>query len=166
MFGLDIVTFLLVVILILGVSGVAGMANWLLNHLILVFFLLMVKSVLTMGSGFFKENDHPSYYITQALIVLADVIRNGVFLYFASLLLSELFAGTLLDFIFQIFTLIIGGPLLLLASEGPMYLVYDLMDSPGPVKKDEAPDMSCFWFCVGMEAAAIVAMLLVYFIFL
>ena len=165
MFVFDILAFLLGAILVMGITGVIGMADWILSHLGIVFFLLILKSLLLMGSGFFEHNDHPSYYVTLTLIILADVIRNGVFLYFASLLLAGLFEGTLFDLILQLFVVLVGGSMLLFASEGPMYLVYDLMDDPTSSNNDP-PDMSCFWLCVGLEAVSIAAMLLVYFIFL
>lgn len=158
MLFLDSLTLLLVTVFALGVSGAAGVADWMLNHLALVFFLLVLKSLLVMGSGFFKENNHPSYYIALTLIILADMVRNGVFVYFASILLSELFSGSFFEFIFEIFALLIGGPMLFLASEGPMYIVYDMMDDPGPTR-NEPVDMSTFWLCIGLEALSIVAML-------
>lgn len=162
MFGFDL-TLILGTVLALAVSGAAGLADWLLNHLGLVFFLLVGKSLLLTAPGLFKREATPSHCVKSVLIILADAARNGVFLYIFSLLLSGLFSGSLFDFIFQFFAVVVGGAILFLVSEGPMYFVYDMLDCSGPAN-EAALDNTCFWICIGLEAFSTAAMTIAYLI--
>ncbi len=120
------VGFFIAVALIVG-GGIAGsVASWILDHLLLVLILLLAKSLLLFsGTGLLGKKENLTHAVLSAIVILLDLGRNILFLYSIARTLSGMFSGGLFHFVLGIIGVLFGGSLLLLASEGPMYLVYD-----------------------------------------
>lgn len=120
------VGFFIIAALIVGGGIVGGIASWILDHLLLVLILLLAKSLLIFsGTGLFGKKENAAHAVLSAAVLLLDLGRNILFLYSIAQTLGGMFSGGLFQFVLGIIGALFGGGLLFLASEGPMYLVYD-----------------------------------------
>lgn len=121
----DIGFFIFFALLVAG--GIAGgVASWILDHLLLVLILLLAKSLfLFSDAGLFKEKESTSHTVLSLVVLLLDLGRNILFLYSIAQTLGGMFSGGLIQFVLGIYWFFLSGCLLFLASEGPMYFVYD-----------------------------------------
>lgn len=144
---------LFAVLALAACAGAAGaLASWILSNIIIVIILFILKSFLLFsGCGLFAVKENTMHLLCSVLVIIIDVIRNMIFLYCIAQILGGMLSGGLFHFFMGILNFIIGGPLLLLAGEGPMYLVYDW----GMEKYDETK------FAILLEFVAIAAILLV-----
>ncbi len=98
-----------------------------------------------------EKKESTTHAVLSAIVLLLDLGRNILFLYSIAQTLEGMFSGGLFQFVVGIIGVIWGGGLLLLASEGPMYLVYDW-----GVQKTEGTK-----FAILFEAISIIATFLV-----
>lgn len=107
--------------------GIAGtFSSWILDNMVIVLVLLVLKSVLLFSdAGLFARKENEMHTVCTVMVLLIDVGRNMLFLYCIAQILGGMFSGGLFKFFMGILNLLIGGPLLFLAGEGPMYLVYE-----------------------------------------
>lgn len=150
-FFIDIGIFFLIALAV-G-AGIAGtFASWVLDNIIIVLFLLILKSVLLFsGAGLFALKENIKHIVCTVIVLVIDVGRNTLLLYCIVQMLGDILSGGLFNFFLGILGFLIGGPLLLLAGEGPMYFVYDW----GISSYDETK------FGILLEAVSIIAMLLI-----
>ncbi|MCD8020807.1 MAG: hypothetical protein LUF92_14890 [Clostridiales bacterium] len=119
------ITFLLIIVLILGAGSVAAAASWVLNHLAIVFIVLMLKSLLLVGKAVLCKGKPVSYYIGATLFLLLDVARTGYALWAIVQLLENMMGGDIFQFAGGLIVLILVGALVVFFAETPMYLFYN-----------------------------------------
>lgn len=153
---------LIVVLLIFSVGPPAAALHWLQQNAFVLGVVLLLKSAFCVGRAFWADKQCLKYYVFALVTLSLDVARNGVFLHCFMPLLADLFENGLFGLLIGFIGLIFGGGLLLLASEGPAYLVYVILEDIPKTKKPLPVDLfgSIFGVCCLLEAASIVALAL------
>jgi hypothetical protein len=151
-------TFLVVVIFIVGVGSAAVVSQWVLNHVALVMAVLILKSILCIGTAS-AQNKSTGYYLSLGGLFVVDVAKNALFLAFVLKLLEALFSGGLLMFLVQSLGVIIGVPLGIIAAEGPMYFAYELLEGMSGTAEENIKDIG---ICVLLELLSIVGLAILY----
>lgn len=154
------VGFLIMVVLIFGVSIPTAAVYWLQQNIIVLGIVLLLKSAFCVGRSLLADKQCLSYYTFAFLTLSLDVARNGVFLYCFTPILSGMFENGLFGLLVGFIGLIFGGGLLIVASEGPAYLVSIALEDMPKTKKPLPTDLfgSIFGVCCGLEVVSIVVM--------
>ncbi len=155
---------IILMVLIFGASIPVAAANWILENISTVAVVLLIKSLLFVGKGFFAKKQKPTYYLIVLITLLLDIVRNGVFLYIGVDFLSSLFKHGLFGLVLGFVDLLIGGGIALAITEGPAYFIYSCMwDAPSEQEPLDSSELNFFFFsCCGLEAASIIALYLIF----
>lgn len=134
-----------------AVSTAATLSTWILEHLSLVFIVLMLKSLLLLGgSGLFSSKENAAHLVCSILLFAFEIGRNALFLYCIIVMLGGLFSGGLFRFFSVLLDMVVAVPLILLAGEGLMFFVYGSIH-----------DFKSTKLAIALELASIIAMFLV-----
>lgn len=142
--------FVMIFAIILGAGITMTLADWILNHLILLGIILAAKSLLMLGQGLLQHKKGAGYYTSIISVIIVDIIRSLIFLFLVAKMLGTLFTAGVLDTIFNLLGLIIAIPLSLCAAEWPVCYIYD----------EEIEGKDCF-MALGLEAVSIIELFLI-----
>lgn len=153
---------ILLMVLIFGASIPVAAANWMLENIALIAFILLVKSLFFIGRGFLAQNQTPAYHLTVFLTLALDIIRSGIFLYIGVDMLSSLFQHGIFGMILGFFELLISGTFATAIAEGPAIVVYQCWYG-APKQKTPCPSLGpMFGLCCGLETLSIALLYLIY----
>lgn len=150
------ISFILIVMFVLGLGSIATIAQWVLEHIFLVGLVICGKSLLFFGRCLFVKGKGALHIFLGVVFIILDIVRNGYLFACIVRMLESMFADGLIGLILGIIDIIFGGLLLLLAAMGPMYFVYD-----GIFESWEGSSNSDFLMCIIPEIVAIIALIVV-----
>lgn len=150
---------LILVFLGLGLGVAASMAQWILDHILLVGCLFALKSWLIFRKAFWGDRRSPLLLKTTAFLL--DIARNIGTVLCCAVLLDCVLSNGLLELFFGILLAIpVCGTFILAASEGTMMFVYTMMQEQDDGLDRRGLVKTAWCEVISIAALAVVALIL------
>lgn len=136
-----IIEVLVLMLMIMALGSIASASAWILSNIGAVLILMFLKSLLMVGKPLLAKDKTVAYYLSAVGLIAADALRTGGVVWGIVNVLSDMMSGGLLNFIADIFVLVVVGGLLACVGEAPMYLVYENCESDDVSTEDLVLDI-------------------------
>lgn len=116
--------------LLIGLGSIAAILDWILNHILLFYLIVALKSIFIFVFPMLQKSRPLSVYAGYAALILTDAAHSSLALYYLALAVADIFEEDLFGFIMGLFALVFFVCILMLIDIAPIGLIYFLFDEP------------------------------------